>query len=243
QKRRIRVQRQGVSQTGVGRREGRIPLDRFLKVLDRELVPLPGALVPEETPFEVGLRGGRIDRLRGAALTARRGRRHLHLDFPDDRVGDFALQGQDVSEVPVVAVRPQWLIGGAVDQLYRGSDAIGRLLNRPLDYGVDLKLPRDVRDRFACVAVLHRGGARDHVQAADAGQLVDERLGHVVRQIRVLRAAVQVVQRKDDDRSNGGGPCELRVSRPQPPRGDRRHQYDSRQQNDRPPSTCRPCFR
>ena len=70
-------------------------------------------------------------------------RRQGDIDFSGDALRHFALEGQDVTQVALVALRPQGLLGGGPDQSGRDSHLVARAHNRTFDDRVDIQFPRD----------------------------------------------------------------------------------------------------
>src|SRR5215470_8241072 len=63
-------------------------------------------------------------------------------------VGDGALKGQDILKIAFVALGPDALVLRSIDELSRNPHLIAGAQYRPLDDAVNLKLPRDIRERL-----------------------------------------------------------------------------------------------
>jgi hypothetical protein len=86
-------------------------------------------------------------------------RRQLDLDPLRDLAGDLTLQRQHVTDVLLVAVRPQGLVGRGVDQLDGDPDAVLRPQYRALHQRLDPELARDIGSPLARSFVVHCGRA------------------------------------------------------------------------------------
>ena len=110
----------GVGESGVGGCEFRIELDGALEILARLVHCGRQPQPPEVAAAQVELIGIHVG---GATLhPCLLGTAHeLHLEHLDDRRGDLVLDGEYVFHLAVVALRPQVVAVGDVDQL--GGDA------------------------------------------------------------------------------------------------------------------------
>jgi hypothetical protein len=122
----------GVGDPRVCERVVGVDLDRTLEVLD---APRRVDAAPVVAPADVGLVRLHVDGLEtGQARALLRG--HLHLDLIRDRAGHLALQREDIPRAPLVAVGPQVVVAGSVDQLGGDAHRVAHAHHRALDNGV-----------------------------------------------------------------------------------------------------------
>ena len=127
-----------------------------------------------------------------------RGDRDFH--FLGDLGGELALERQHVTQRAIVTARPQVHVAGRVDELCRHADAIAGAGDRPFDNQIGAELFGDLRDRLLLLPVLHHRRARDHAEALQLREIRDERLGHAVSEIVLLRLGGEVRQRQHRQR-------------------------------------------
>ena len=142
-------------------------------------------------------------RLDAAAQRRDDGRRHLVLD------------GKDVLQLAVVALRPDMRLGLAVDELHGDAHAIRRLAHAAFDHVVDAEVPRDLLQLHRLALVHEHGVAGDDEQVAEARQLGDDVLGQPVGEELLFRVAAHVEEGQHGDGRDGS--CLLRDGRRLPP--------------------------
>ena len=82
-----------------------------------------------------------------------------------------------------------------LDQLSRDPHTVSRTQHRPLDDAIHAQLPGDVRQGWPVRAlVAHRRRPRNHFQRTDLGEVGDQRLGHAVHKVLLLRVTREVAQ-------------------------------------------------
>ena len=187
--------------------------------------------------LQIGLEGPGIH---GARRLARLlGTRELQLDLAGDRPRDLAVKREDVAEVAVVAVAPEVLVGGGLDELRGDAHAVSGAQHRALDDGVHVQLARDLGKRLARVAVGHARGSRDHAQLLDLREHRDQGLRHAIDEIFLLGIAREVFQRQDRD---GADRTRSRDGSVPPPPGER-NEGDHCEPNDYRSTQAKPSAR
>ncbi len=88
--------------------------------------------------------------------------------------GDLALDTEQVAHRTIVALGPEVLVRGHVDELRGDAQLITSTLHTAFEDGADVQLRTDLLDGKRITLVLHAGGARDHVQVLDLGELRDD---------------------------------------------------------------------
>ena len=76
--------------------------------------------------------------------------------------GDFALQGERVIERAVVALRPDLVLGGRIDELHVDEDAVADSPDASHDHMRDPELLADLAQVPPCQLVMQHAGAADH---------------------------------------------------------------------------------
>src|SRR5262245_42204362 len=71
-------------------------------------------------------------------------RRKLRLELLGDGFGNLALDGEDISEVAIVGLRPEMRIIASVDQLRTDPNLVGCPLHSALEQMRDTQLPPDL---------------------------------------------------------------------------------------------------
>ena len=117
----------------------------------------------------------------------------------DDRLGDFVLDGEDVGQVAVVALGPDMIAGGAVDQLRADAQPIAGLADAAFDEVADAQLASDRADVGRLTLEQERGVARRDRQRRDLGQIGGDVLADPVAEIFLLRVAAHVGEGQDAD--------------------------------------------
>ena len=191
----------------VRERELRIGLDRLSEQLDALLDPL--ALrerlrdrVRAEEDEPVRLRIDRPARAEAPGLLGAHGDAHL----AGDGHRDLALEGQDVSRVARVALRPEVPVRIGLDELDRDPHVSAVPQHRAFHDAPDAERAGDLGKRFRRVLVRHHGRPRDHLQRADARQLGDHGLGHSVREVLLLGILREIRERQDGERVDPRAP-------------------------------------
>ena len=127
--------------------------------------------------FAGGLRSARLARV-GLHAPGQRG---------DDGRRDLVLDGEDVLQIPVVALGPDVVVGLAVDQLHRDAHPVAGLAHAALDDVVHAQFARDLLHVHRLALELERGVARDDEQLAEARQVGEDVLGQAVGEEFLLR--------------------------------------------------------
>ena len=79
-------------------------------------------------------------------------RRQLRLQLIGDGFGDFALDGEDISQVAIVGLCPQMRVGSRVYQLRIYPNFVGSTLHAAFDDMSHAKLPSDFAQIARCAA-------------------------------------------------------------------------------------------
>jgi hypothetical protein len=138
--------RAAVGDTGIGPRIAGIDDNGAGKHLAGKLEPLLPELVEELAALEievVGLDvdlGGLLDHLLG--LAGAQG----HVQGVDDTLGDLVLDGKDILELAVEAIRPEAVPVRDVDQLGGDAELVGRFANAPFEHRADVEPLTDLAD-------------------------------------------------------------------------------------------------
>src|SRR5579863_52377 len=180
----------------VGQREGRIELHRLFEVSDRLLDAFLASLVPVVSPLEierVGFRtcGGTLPDLLLLPLDQMDLQRGRHL------LCDVTLDGEDVCQVPVVALRPQVPVVLGLYQLGCDPDLVPRFPHAPLQDAPNRKLPPDLRDGDRGVSVSHYRSPRYHLKLPYLGYGRDYLLGHSIGKVSVVWVRAHVGEGKN----------------------------------------------
>src|SRR5262245_65938306 len=86
----------------------------------------------------------------------------------DDRGRHLVLDGEDVLELPVVAVGPDMAVCRPVDQLHGTPDTISDFAHTTFDPVLNLRLVHHLTDVYALALVLDGGFPRTYAQGAIA---------------------------------------------------------------------------
>ena len=186
---------------GIGVGVIRIERDRALERGDRLLEEI-AALVGRPQQFatlqegvvRLGIAGAAGDK-QGLLL-----RRQSDLERGDDLGGHLVLDGKDVGEVAVVALRPEVPAGIGIDQLRRDPHPVAGAADAALEHGADAEFASDGADIDVLALVDEARVARDDHQPADFGQVGDDVLADAVGEILLFGIARHVGERQDRDR-------------------------------------------
>jgi hypothetical protein len=118
-----------------------------------------------------------------------------------DPLRQVGLDGEDVFEGPVVALRPERPGRPGVDESGRDPEAVAVALHRSLEQRGHSQFTPDLGGFQLGVTVAHGRGAADHLQVGNAGEPGDHLLGHAVREIPVGLLAAQVLEGEDRHRT------------------------------------------
>ena len=137
---------------------------------------------------------------RGPVARVRVGSGQPKRERADDFARDLVLDGEDVSEVPVITVPPDVRVRRGVDQLGRDAHPIVDLPHTALDHVAHPELATHLRDAHRAALVDEGRVARDDRQAGDPREAGDQVLGQPIGEVLLLRIGAQVVQRQNRDR-------------------------------------------
>src|ERR1700740_2473765 len=79
-----------------------------------------------------------------------------------DLGGELTLDGEEVVQLPVVALRPELLVGARIDQLGGNADATAGETHATLQQHTDAQFPGNLARALFCIAVVHYGSARHY---------------------------------------------------------------------------------
>ena len=193
-----------LAQLGLGQRhqgpalgESRVQLDDASADADDDRLQPFAALALEAPRHEEELVG--LGVRRGALLDGRTllGQ-ELEFERCDDGLRDVVLDGEDVVERAVVALRPDLRVGGRLEQLRRDPHAIAGLAHAALEDVRDLEGPRDLGRRDRLALVREGGVARSDRKRRHPTEVRDDVLGHAVAEVLLLRVSAHVDERQDD---------------------------------------------
>ena len=88
----------------------------------------------------------------------------VRLDAPDHVLGDLILDGEDVVERPVVALRPEVSAALRLDELPGDPNPVAALPHATLEDVTDPELPADLADVNVAALVREARVASDHEQ-------------------------------------------------------------------------------
>src|SRR5438477_7603399 len=135
------------------------------------------------------------------------GGREFRLQLVGNAFGNLTLNGEDVSEIAIVSLRPKMRIVAGIDQLRVHAHTIAYALYTALDQTCNPKLLAD----FAQVAlgprfVLHHRSTADHLQVGDFGEVSQNFVLHAISEKGVVGIAAQILERQNRDAffRNGG---------------------------------------
>ena len=114
------------------------------------------------------------------------------------------MNGEDVSEIAIIGLRPNVRIAAGVDELRVDPHLAARALHTALEYMRYAKLFPDLaqvtRDSGL---VLHYAGAADHFQICDFGEVGQDFILHAIREKRVRFFLAQIFKGKNCDAFSG----------------------------------------
>ena len=131
-------------------------------------------------------------------------RRQRGLQAVRDRVREFGLNLEHITQLAVERARPELLIGARVDEFAGDTQLAGRPSDAAHENVGDVELVADLAGGFFGGAVVQHGRARDNPQIADAKQLREDVLMHPFRKKRVgLLVIAHVFEWEDRNRTVG----------------------------------------
>jgi hypothetical protein len=178
-------------------RAARIDLGGFLEERQRLLVGR-GLVVVEPLAFQDTVVGRHVGRRAAAAPLDRRGF-DLAGDGGGHGAGYLVLDGEDVFQPPVIALRPEVVAASRLDQLGGDPDPAARLADAAFHDVLHAEVGRHLLHLEAAALVLEGGVAGDHEEAAVAGELGDDVLGDALGEVILLRVSGHVGEGKDRD--------------------------------------------
>src|SRR5437867_2452942 len=128
-------------------------------------------------------------------------REKLNLQRLCNSLRDVSLYLENVLQLSVVLLRPDWRLTPDVDQLDGDTQSASGLSHASLENSSDLEFSSDLPYALACLFVLHHRCSCDYLQTGDRRKGVDDLLGKAVRKILVLLVRTNDRQRKSGDPS------------------------------------------
>jgi hypothetical protein len=123
----------------------------------------------------------------------------LRLDGGHDGLRDLVLDGEDIGQRAIVALRPDMAAGGDRIELGGDSHAIARLADAALHDIAHAEFAADLGEMDGAVLVDERGVAGDHVDPAQPRQRRDDVLADAVGKVFLLGLAAHVDEGQDGD--------------------------------------------
>ena len=114
-----------------------------------------------------------------------------------DLVRDVILHREQIGELPVVLVRPERLARPHVGQLHGDADPVAGQTHAAIDDAAHAQLARHPLEPVPRRVVLRRGGAAQHPQRGDAGELGGDLLGHPGAEVLLRGVPREVAERED----------------------------------------------
>ncbi len=163
-------------------------LNRFLHRFRLQFVPVVAALQVEPVSFRVNRVGVCQPRL----LL----RSEFHANLAGDSACDLFLHGQHVTQIALIAGRPEMMIRRCFNQLRADPHSAAHPHHGAFDHGIHVQLPSDLGQRLLRSLVPDRRCSGDNLQCADLGQIGDELVSHPVSEIFLLGIVGKVFQWK-----------------------------------------------
>jgi hypothetical protein len=117
-----------------------------------------------------------------------------------NRLGDLALDGEDIGQIAIVGLCPQMRVGPRVEQLRIYPHFIGRALHAPFDDMCHAELLSDLAQIARRAAfVLHDARAADHFQVGNLGQMGQDLVLDALGEEGVRFFFAQIFKRKNGD--------------------------------------------
>jgi hypothetical protein len=125
---------------------------------------------------------------------------HLRRYRRNDAARHLFLDGEHILQRPVIALGPQMVAGGRIDQLGGHPHPVSGLADAALDHVAHAQLSPDLLNIHRLALVGEGAVARDHQQRAEPRQLGDDVLDHAVGEVLLLPVAAHVLEWQYRDR-------------------------------------------
>ena len=117
-----------------------------------------------------------------------------------DAAGNFVLDGEDVFQLPVVALCPYGMPCGTLHQLRRDAQAVPRPANGALENERGAQLLPDLRRNGLLVTERQHLRTRENLKLRDFGKLGDDVFGHAIAEVFVFFPAALIFEIKHGHR-------------------------------------------
>src|SRR5947199_39280 len=117
-------------------------------------------------------------------------------------MGDFVLNGEYVSQVPIKTFRPDMAAVLAAHELSRYAHPFSDLPHASFQDKGNAKLLADLLHFYRLAFVGKGSVARDHEQSGDLGQVSDDVLRNPIAEVLLLGVAAHVVKRQNGNRGS-----------------------------------------
>ncbi|OFW47357.1 MAG: hypothetical protein A3J29_23325 [Acidobacteria bacterium RIFCSPLOWO2_12_FULL_67_14b] len=145
--------------------------------------------------LQVGLVRSWRRRMAGPWRPGQRGRERA-----GDGGGDLVLHAEQIDQLAIVALRPERAAVRCPDQLRADADAAARFAHAAFEDRADAKRAGDAAHVRRLALEREGGCARDHLEALDPGQRVDDLLGEPVAEVLTVFRWRHVGKRQHRDR-------------------------------------------
>ena len=126
-------------------------------------------------------------------------RRNRRRERGRDFLRDGGLDGENIREVAIVALRPDVLVVARVDELAGDADLAAGAAHAALENVGDAKFLADLPHGLGRAAILEHGGARDHLQLGHDGEVRQQILVDAVGEEPGVLVLAHVGEREDGD--------------------------------------------
>ena len=118
-----------------------------------------------------------------------------------DGLGNLFLDGENVGQLAVEAVRPKLAVIRRTHQLRTDAHAVTLAAQRSIEHMRDAELAADLAHAEFLIPERERRSARGDGQSVDAGQDIQDLFGHALGQIGVVRIRAEVGERQHRNRA------------------------------------------
>src|SRR5512133_1740676 len=150
-------------------------------------------------PLEVRIVGLRVHHYwgsRGWSLV------QVDTDLLGDGVSYLILHYQHILQIALVALCPQVLVAGRLNQVGSDANSITPAQHCAFDHRIDIQFTRNLRQRLACTAVLNYGHAGDDSQRTYLSKSGDQLVGHSFGEVILRWIAGKIAEGYNCERSD-----------------------------------------
>ena len=174
---------------------------------------------------------------RGSSPLALSCRKHAQLQRGHHRPGDLVLDGEDVGQVAVEALRPELVAIRGVDQLRRDAQSGAGLADAAFQDVGHVELLAHGSQILALALEIEGRRTRSDAQAGDLGQRVDDLLRHAVGEVLLIVLGAHVHEGQDGDRGRGHSGARGRPASDENPPQEEEEEHRQSRREGQPPST------